>query len=196
MNSGILSKLPRPTRSLAPYGGRSLLEGGALPQRQCAPRPHAWTRPGFLFPSCHRHGCVFDTSHSDRRRGLSRRFNSRCSLALPQNGDGEAKGVTFAVVVPEYRVRYSRTTGASLLMAPTVLGLCQGSSRLSYGFGCIKPSRTGFLSSRLTSFGEEGGSTLPNAESCTRYCCLPCCASTIDTPLDLACPVVNFDPIK
>ena len=33
-------KLPRPTRSLGPCGPRSLLEGGALPKRHCAPRPH------------------------------------------------------------------------------------------------------------------------------------------------------------
>ena len=32
-------KLPRPTCSLPPCGGRSLLEDGAFPQRYCAPRP-------------------------------------------------------------------------------------------------------------------------------------------------------------
>ena len=37
---GVTGKLPRPTRSLPPCGGRSLLEGGAFPQRHCAPRPH------------------------------------------------------------------------------------------------------------------------------------------------------------
>ena len=83
---GLASKLPRPTRSLPPCGGRSLLEDGAFPKRHCAPQPHAWTRPDFLLPSCRRRGCIVDASHSDRRRGLSRRFNSRCPRALPQMG--------------------------------------------------------------------------------------------------------------
>jgi hypothetical protein len=71
----------------------------------------------------------------------------------------------FAVVVPEYRVRCNRTTGASLLVAPTVSDLCKGSSELLSELGDNMPSRTGFLSSLLTPFVEEGGSTLPIIES-------------------------------
>ncbi len=78
----------------------------------------------------------------------------------------------------EYRVRYSRTTGASLLMTPTFSDLCQGSSELSYGFGRIKPSRTGFLSSLLISFVEEGGSTLPCAEICSAN--RPCSSRSLE----------------
>ena len=100
------SKLPRPTRSLPPCGGRSLLEGGAFPQRHCAPRPHAWTRPGFLLPStgwaAGRSGCC-DPRLRDPSRGLSRRFNSRCSRALSPTGERESN--LFAVVVPECRTR-------------------------------------------------------------------------------------------
>ncbi len=44
-------KPPRSTRFLPPCGGRSLLENGAFPHRQCPPLPPAWTRPSFLFPS-------------------------------------------------------------------------------------------------------------------------------------------------
>jgi hypothetical protein len=162
MNSGILSKLPRPTRFLPPCGGRSLLEGGALPHRQCAPRPHAWTRPGFLLPSLpsawvH---CLMLPTPTEGRDCPADLIPGVLTLK-PKMG---RELNPFAVVVPECRTRYSRATGASLLMAPTVSDLCQGSSGLLYEFGGNKPSHTGFLSSRLTSFGEEGGATLPRAE--------------------------------
>ena len=38
----------------------------------------------------------------------------------------------FAVVVPEYRVRWNRTTGASLLVARTVPDVCEGGSSRGY----------------------------------------------------------------
>ena len=149
-------KLPRPTRSLPPCGGRLLLEGGAFPQRHCAPRPRAWTRPGFLFPF---HGpgsgseqCC-DPRLRDPSRGLSRRFNSRCSRALSPSGEREFN--PFAVVVPECgaRRRYRRTTGASLLVTPAVLGLCEGGSK--------------------SKDGPRGKNRLPHGESERRRALLP-----------------------
>jgi hypothetical protein len=122
------SKLPRPTRSLSCYGDRSLLEGGAVPQRHCAPRPRSWGRPGFLLPSCRRRGDIDDASRFERRRGSSRRFSSRCSHALPQNRDGVEP---FAVVVPAYRARYSRTTGASSRRPPWLRARCGESTWVS-----------------------------------------------------------------
>ena len=99
-------KLPCPTRSLPPCGSRSLLEGGAFPHRNCAPRPRAWARPGFLLPF---HGggggseqCC-DPRLPDLCRELSRRFNSRCPRALSPSEERELN--PFAVVVPECRVR-------------------------------------------------------------------------------------------
>ncbi|PSQ08806.1 hypothetical protein BRC95_02495 [Halobacteriales archaeon QS_5_68_33] len=67
----------------------------------------------------------------DLCRGLSRRFNSRCSRALSPSGEREFN--PFAVVVPECRARrrYRRATGASLLVAPTDLGVCKDGS-ISY----------------------------------------------------------------
>jgi hypothetical protein len=156
-------KLPRPTRSLPPCGGRSLLEDGALSKRHCAPRPHAWTRPGFLLPSTLRAGAFRPSC--DRLRGLSRRFNSRCSRALPRNGDGIEP---FAVVVPEYRVRRYRTTGVGLLATPTDPDLCEDGSSLGFVSADVKSSRTRFLpalplaSPKLAL--EDGGSALPRAE--------------------------------
>ncbi len=97
--------------------------------------------------------CCCGSYLPDPFRGLSRRFNSRCSHALPsKRGRGSNP---LAVVVPEYRTRYSRATGASLLVAPTVMGLCHGSSIVPYGFECLNPSRTGFLSSLLTPSGRS-----------------------------------------
>ena len=164
-------KLPRPTRSLPPCGGRSLLEGGALPHRHCALRPHVvresealsssrkalrafrttWTRPGFLFPSTGRAG-AFKPSF-DRYRGLSRRFNSRWSRALPSIEGRELN--PFAVIVPECRTRghCPRATGARLLVAPTVLGVCEGGSK----------SRD----------GPRGKDRLPHGESERRRALLP-----------------------
>ena len=62
-------------------------------------------------------------------RGLSRRFNSRCSRALPPIEGRESN--PFAVVGPECRTRgrRPRATGASLLVAPAVLGVCEGGSK-------------------------------------------------------------------
>ena len=164
-------KLPRPTRFLPPCGGRSLLEGGAFPKRHCAPRPHAWTRPGFLLPSLPRRGRDFIRLPLRPRLGLSRRFNSRCSRALPPSEGRES--TPFAVVVPEYRTRYSRATGAGLLATPTDPGLCEDGSVLNTGrtgatsCGFVLP-RTALLPSLpLASLAlEEGGSALPaTAES-------------------------------
>ena len=131
MSNSASCKLPRPTRFLPPCGGRSLLEGGALPNRHCAPRVHAWARPGFLLLSCHRRGCIVDASRLNRRRGLSRRFNSRCPRTRSPTGERDSN--PFAVVVPEYRARSNRTTGASLLVAPTDPGLCRDSSNSKNG---------------------------------------------------------------
>ena len=79
-----------------------------------------------------RSGCC-DPRLPDPPRGLSRRFNSRCSRALPPIGGRESN--PFAVVGPECRTRgrCPRTTGASLLVAPTVLGVCEGGSKLIDG---------------------------------------------------------------
>ena len=98
---------------------------------------------------------------------MSRRFNSRCSHAQPQDGDGIEP---FAVVVPEYRVRWNRTTGAGLLATPTDPDLCEDGSNTRYVAGSIKRVRTRFLSSLLASLVKEGGSALPNAENA--YDCL------------------------
>ena len=158
-------KLPRPTRSLPPCGGRSLLEGGAFSHRHCAPRPHVvresdalsssrkapsafrttWTRPSFLLSSTARavgrSGCC-DPCLPDPSRGLSRRFNSRCSRALPPIGGRESN--PFAVVFPECRTRgrCPRTTGASLRVAPAVLGVCEGGSKSMDGPRGKKGRRT------------------------------------------------------
>ena len=170
---GCVCKLPRPTRSLRPCGPRSLLEGGALPKRHCAPQPLAWTRPGFLFAST-----MWPAGRSSAAtrlpepcRGLSRRFNSRCSHALSPNGERESN--PFAVVVPGCRARRRgrRATDAGLLAASTVPDLCEGSSTRdtevkranSCGFPCFA---TRFLSALpLASLAlEDGGSALPYAE--------------------------------
>ena len=154
-----LGKLPRPTCSLSPCGDRSLLEGGALPQRHCAPQPRVWARPGFLLPSTLRAGAFRPAF--DRLRGLSRRFNSRCPHALPRNGDGVEP---FAVVVPEYRVRYNRTTGASLLVAPTLPDVYQEGSLSGDVVEVFNCMRTRFLPGLLALLAEAGGSALPIAE--------------------------------
>ena len=86
-----------------------------------------WARPGFLFPSTGRAG-AFRPSF-DHCRGLSRRFNSRWSRALSPSGERESN--PFAVVVPECRTRgrCPRATGARLLVAPAVLGVCEGGNK-------------------------------------------------------------------
>lgn len=121
-------KLPRPTRSLPPCGGRSLLEDGAFPQRHCAPRPHAWTRPGFLLPSSSRRGCNVCCVPLRPGRGLSRRFNSQCSLALPQNGDGIRTRSRSSFPSAGCEDIRPRITGASLLVAPPDPDLCEDGS--------------------------------------------------------------------
>ena len=71
----------------------------------------------------------------------------------------------FAVVVPEYRVRYNRTTGASLLVAPTLPDLYQEGSLsgdVVEAFNCM---RTRFLPGLLALLAEAGGSALPIAEA-------------------------------
>ena len=162
------SKLPCPTRSLPPRGGRSLLEDRAFPATTLYPVPHAWTRPDFLLPSTKwaagRSWCC-DPHLPDPFRGLSRRFNSRCSRAQTQLGR-RGTGRHFAVVVPEYRVRWNRTTGVGLLATPIVLDLCKGDSDTGYVVKCVHCLRTRFLSSLLASptLVEEGGSALPRAE--------------------------------
>ena len=169
------SKLPRPTRSLGAWGPRSLLEGGAFPKRHCAPRPHAWTRPGFLFPF---HGggggseqCC-DPRFPDLCRGLSRRFNSRCSRALSPTGERESN--PFAVVVPECGARRPRrrATGASLLVTPTDPDLCEDGSikdmgrrgPKSWGFAVVRDALPPRPTRSLRSLLEAGGSALPLAE--------------------------------
>ena len=199
-------KLPRPTRSLPPCGGWSLLEGGAFPQHNCAPRPRVvresdalsssrkarsafrttWARPSFLLPF---HGggggseqCC-DPRLPDPTRGLSRRFNSRCSRALSPSGERESN--PFAVVVPECRTRgrCPRATGASLLVAPAVLGVCEDGSKSRDGprgkTGChtVKVNKDGrssppcrSLCSRLRK-GAPRPAPLPlNAESAALHC--------------------------
>ena len=76
-------KLPRPTRSLPPCGGWSLLEGGAFPHRNCAPRPPAWTRPGFLL-SFHGTGSVSAGRSTAPTRRLHR-GTARGSWAAPMS---------------------------------------------------------------------------------------------------------------
>jgi hypothetical protein len=173
------SKLPRPTRSLRPCGLRSLLEEGAFTATTLCPRPRAWAWPGFLLPST---AWVAGRACSATRlstsvRGLSRRFNSRCSRALPQHWERELN--PFAVVVPGYRMRRRsrRTTGASLLVTPTNRDVCPDSSTSklghrrpkSFGFGgCGRSCRAPPLPTRAsvpTSVGtsslvEEGESAL------------------------------------
>ena len=84
-------------------------------------------------------------------------------LALsPQRGGRESN--PFAVVVPEYRMRYTRTTGASLLVAPTIPDLCRGSSNPGYVAHGLKCVRTCFLSALPTA----ESAAIPTASSCIR----------------------------
>ena len=93
-----------------------------------------WAWPGFLL-SFHSGGSgseqYCDPRSPNLCRGLSRRFNSRCSRALSPSGEREFN--PFAVVVPECgaRRRYRRATGTSLLVAPPDLGVCEDGS-ISY----------------------------------------------------------------
>jgi len=68
----------------------------------------------------------------DRPRGLSRRFNSRCSHALPSSEGRESNPLT--ITVPEF--------GASLLMARTGRHLWQASTAVSHVLMLIKPVET------------------------------------------------------
>jgi hypothetical protein len=87
-------------------------------------------------------------------------------LALyPNSGDGSQN--PFAVVVPEYRVRWNRTTGASLLVAPPNPDVCEASSatgdvqdglKLCANALPLRPT----VAIRLAL--EDGGSALPDAE--------------------------------
>lgn len=91
----------------------SLVEDMAFPRRfRPCPRAVTWrgvrrhsaggncsVPPDVLPP-----GIWSGRAATTRSRAVSPDFNSRCSRALPQDGDGEARGVTFAVVVPEFRV--------------------------------------------------------------------------------------------
>ena len=142
-------KLPRPTRSRPPCGDRSLLEGGALPKRHCAPRPHAWARPGFLLPStawpAGRSGAA--TRLPEPCRGLSRRFNSRCSHALPQRGDGNRTRSRSSSPSTGPEAGRPRTTDASLLVASTDPSMCEDGSTRRYGRQDINCVRTRFLPS-------------------------------------------------
>jgi len=162
------SKLPRPTRSRPPCGGRSLLEGGALPKRHRAPRPRAWARPGFLLPSTAwptgRSGAA--TRLPEPCRGSSRRFTSRCSRALPQPGDGNRTRSRSSSPSTGPETGRSRTTDASLLVASTDPGMCEDGSARRYGRQGIHCVRTRFLPSLpLASLAaEEGGSALPLAD--------------------------------
>jgi len=72
----------------------------------------------------------------------------------------------FAVVVPEYRMRWSRTTGASLLVAPTLPDVYREGSLLWYVAEVFTRVRTRFLPGLLALLAEAGGSALPIAERC------------------------------
>ena len=83
---GTRSELPRRTRSLGPWGPRSLLEGEALTRRRRVPQPRVRAQPGFLLSSTARAG-AFRPSF-DRRRGSSCRFISGVLALYPRAGDG------------------------------------------------------------------------------------------------------------
>jgi len=70
----------------------------------------------------------------------------------------------FAVVVPEYRMRWNRTTGASLLVAPTLPDVYQEGSLSRYVAEVVNRVRTRFLPGLLALLAEAGGSALPIAE--------------------------------
>ena len=94
-----------------------------------------WTRPGFLL-AVHGEGggseqCC-DPRLPDLCRGLSRRFNCRWTTRGSPTTGCEA-------------IR-SRTTGASLLVAPTDPGLCEDGSATEYVVERLNCMRTRFLS--------------------------------------------------
>ncbi|MBP2252175.1 hypothetical protein J2754_002516 [Halarchaeum solikamskense] len=159
-----LRKLPRPTRSLPPCGGRSLLEDGALPKRHCAPRPHAWTRPGFLLPSLPRRGCIVDASHSDRGRDCPADLIPGVLTLYPHTGNGSSTrsrssfpSTGYGTPAPQEPVYWW------LLSSPTCARSTveQDTSRT-----VLKNVRTRFLSALPASstLVEDGGSALPRAE--------------------------------
>ena len=71
----------------------------------------------------------------------------------------------FAVVVPEYRMRWNRTTGASLLVAPTLPDVYREGSLSRYVAEVFNRVRTRFLPGLLALLAEAGGSALPIAET-------------------------------
>ena len=78
--------LPRPTRSLLPCGGRSLLEGGAFPRRNCTPRPRVVRESDALSSSAHgRRSRPFAWS-----AGLdeSRAYHERREASFERHGPG------------------------------------------------------------------------------------------------------------
>ena len=120
--------IPRERSSLVARG----TDGPAHSRKARSVFRTTWTWPGFLFPStaraADRSGCC-DPRLPDPSRGLSRRFNSRCSRALPSIEGRES--TPFAVVGPECRTRgrCPRAIGARLLVAPAVLSLREGGSK-------------------------------------------------------------------
>lgn len=109
-------------------------------------------------------GAIWYASHSDRGRDCPADLIPGVLVLYPQLRGRESN--PLAVVVPECRVRYSRTTGASLLVAPAVLDVCEGDSTTGCVVGAIKCVRTRFLSALLapSALVEDGGSALPRAE--------------------------------
>ena len=80
--------LPRPTRSLLPCGGRSLLEGGAFPRRNCTPRPRVVRESDALSSSAHgRRSRPFAWS---AELDESRAYHERREASFERHGRGPA----------------------------------------------------------------------------------------------------------
>lgn len=149
------SKLPRPTRSLSPCGDRSLLEDGAFCCNDIgAPVPMRGRGPASYYRPCLRRGAMFVASTSTGGLDCPADVIPGVLTLCPKRGC-RGQWCAFAVVVPECRIRRSRSS--------------HHRSQFTGGSSC--PERVPGRSSSIW------GTRVPNSCGLDYSCRLPLCRS-------------------